>query len=115
MSESVTNATLAYMLRSQEKTGDERHTDNVKRLDQIHTEVKATNGRLQKVEQRQAVDLKRFEHINGEFERLDGELRRRTAGGGHGSRRELVIRGTWAGLGAALIPFLQLLWKALHG
>lgn len=114
MPDKVTNETLAYMLRAQKETGDERHEDNVKRLDQIHTEVKTTNGRLQKVEQRQAVDLKRFEHIDGRFEQIDDVLARR-ADRLKAPKREIVLRFGWAGIGAAAIPFLQLLWKALHG
>src|SRR4051812_43736951 len=98
----VPNETLAYMLSSQKETGDKRHAENRERLEQIYTEVKTTNGRLQKVEQRQAADLQRFAQIDSEFERIDTALRRRAIGG-RGSRRELVIRGGWAAMGTALI------------
>jgi hypothetical protein len=126
MPESVTNETLASILRGQEKRGDERHTENVRRLDEIRDEVKATNGRLQKVEKRQAVDLNRFGQISSalerkadasEIERLEDALKRKADRGERAlkPRREVVIKVGLAGAGGAGLLLLQLLWKAFHG
>lgn len=42
----VTNDALASMIKGLEKTADERHGENVKRLERIETQTTRTNGRV---------------------------------------------------------------------
>lgn len=46
MGKTVTNDALAQMLAALDKKFDERHADNIKRLERIETQTILTNGRV---------------------------------------------------------------------
>lgn len=115
MADPVTNETLAVkidalrdLIEQDRVLNRERHRSNTGRLEEISADVKetrdeakATNGRLRKVENRQASDLGRFHLMQQQFD---------TIANPHGKRAVIVKFGSLAGL----TGLLAWLWKWFH-